>query len=69
MEEAAKAFYDIHMTDTITFDKVWEQRIFANMTCVEESVNEHWTAGRFVCLGDSIHKVDVILGPTCFAVY
>jgi 2-polyprenyl-6-methoxyphenol hydroxylase-like FAD-dependent oxidoreductase len=57
MEEAAKTFYNIHMTDTITFDKVWEQRTIANMCCVEESLNEHWTSDRFVCLGDSIHKV------------
>lgn len=57
MEEAAKAFYNIHMTDIIKFDKVWEQRTFANMTCIEESQNEHWTGGRFVCLGDAIHKV------------
>lgn len=56
-EEAVKAFFNIHMTDTITYDKVWEQRTFANMVCIEESQNEHWTADRFVCLGDSIHKV------------
>ncbi|KFY97499.1 hypothetical protein V500_02044 [Pseudogymnoascus sp. VKM F-4518 (FW-2643)] len=36
---------------------VWERRTFANMSCVEESTNEHWTSDRFVCLGDSIHKV------------
>jgi hypothetical protein len=45
------------MTDTITFDKVWEQRTFANMCCVEESQNEFWTVDRYVCLGDSVHKV------------
>jgi 2-polyprenyl-6-methoxyphenol hydroxylase-like FAD-dependent oxidoreductase len=57
MEEAAKAFYNIHMTDSITFEKVWATRTFANMCCVEEATNETWTSGRFVCLGDSIHKV------------
>jgi len=56
-EEGAKAFFNIHMTDTITFDKVWEQRTMANMSCVEESVNDHWTSDRIVCLGDAIHKV------------
>jgi hypothetical protein len=29
MEEAAKAFYDIHMTDTITYKDVWATRTFA----------------------------------------
>lgn len=57
MEEAAKPFFGIHMTDTITFDQVWERRTLANISCVEEAQNDHWTSGRFVCLGDSIHKV------------
>ena len=57
MEEAAEAFYDIHMTESIKFAEVWEQRTFANMCSVEESSNEHWTSDRFVCIGDSIHKV------------
>jgi 2-polyprenyl-6-methoxyphenol hydroxylase-like FAD-dependent oxidoreductase len=57
MEEAAKAFYDIHMTDTITYKDVWATRTFANMACIEEATHEHWTSGRFVCLGDSVHKV------------
>jgi hypothetical protein len=35
-EEAARAFYDIHMTDDIKYKEVWEQRTFANMTCLGE---------------------------------
>ncbi|KFZ24305.1 hypothetical protein V502_01200 [Pseudogymnoascus sp. VKM F-4520 (FW-2644)] len=48
MEEAAEAFYDIHMTESIKFAEVWEQRTFANMCSVEESSNEHWTSDRFM---------------------
>lgn len=59
MDEAIKVFLNVHMTESITYDKVWETRSFANMTCVEESKNENWTADRFVCIGDSIHKVGV----------
>jgi len=33
-EEGAKAFFGIHMTDTIKYKEVWEQRTFANMTCL-----------------------------------
>lgn len=57
MEEAAKAFFKIPMTDAIKYEQVWERRTIANMTCVEEAQNNHWTSGRFVCLGDSVHKV------------
>jgi 2-polyprenyl-6-methoxyphenol hydroxylase-like FAD-dependent oxidoreductase len=60
MEEAAKAFTNIHMTDEITYGQVWATRTYANMTCVEEATNEHWTSGRFVCMGDSIHKVRLL---------
>lgn len=59
IEEAVKPFFKYHMTDSVKFDKVWENRTFANMTCIEESVNENWTSDRFVCIGDSIHKVSV----------
>ncbi|KUJ21599.1 FAD/NAD(P)-binding domain-containing protein [Mollisia scopiformis] len=57
VDEAIKPFFNIHLTDSIKFDKVWEKRTFANMTSVEESINENWTSDRFVCIGDSIHKV------------
>lgn len=57
MEEAVKAFYDIHMTREIKIKEVWETRTFANMCSIEEAVNDHWTFDRFVCLGDSVHKV------------
>jgi 2-polyprenyl-6-methoxyphenol hydroxylase-like FAD-dependent oxidoreductase len=56
-EEHVKPFFDIHMTDTIKFGKVWEKRTLVSFVCVEESQNEFWTADRFVCLGDSVHKV------------
>ncbi len=57
MEEAVKVFSNVHMTESITYGQIWEARTFANMTCVEESKSENWTADRFVCIGDSVHKV------------
>ncbi|KAH7419384.1 hypothetical protein BKA64DRAFT_751832 [Cadophora sp. MPI-SDFR-AT-0126] len=62
MEKAAKAFLKVHMTESITWDQIWQTRTFANMTCIEESKNENWTADRFVCLGDAIHKMTPNLG-------
>jgi len=63
MDEQIKSFFDIHMTADITFDRVWEKRTFANMLCVEEMQLEHWTADRFVCIGDSAHKVSSDVMP------
>lgn len=63
MEEAAKAFFKIPMTDTIKYEQVWEQRTIANMLCIEEMTLENWTSDRFVILGDSAHKVSDIM-PT-----
>lgn len=57
MEEAAKAFFDIQMTEGINFKQVWEQRTFANMLSIEEMKLENWTSDRFAIVGDSAHKV------------
>lgn len=61
IEEAVKPFFKFPLTDSVKFDKVWENRTFANMNCIEESINENWTSDRFVCIGDSIHKVSAQL--------
>lgn len=57
MEEAVEPFLNLPLTESIEYDKVWDGRTFANMTCIEEASNENWTSDRFVCIGDSIHKV------------
>ncbi|KAL5328898.1 hypothetical protein ACEPPN_002407 [Leptodophora sp. 'Broadleaf-Isolate-01'] len=62
MNKAVKPFLKLHMTESITYDQIWETRTFTNMTCVEESKNENWTADRFVCLGDAVHKMTPNLG-------
>ncbi|ELR04662.1 hypothetical protein GMDG_01521 [Pseudogymnoascus destructans 20631-21] len=62
MDEAVKPFLDICMTDSVKFRQVWEKRTFANMSPLEESENQHWISDRFVCLGDSIHKMTPNLG-------
>lgn len=57
LDREAKKLFDVFLDDHVTFKQVWEQRLFATMTPLEESQNEHWTSERFVCVGDSIHKV------------
>jgi len=40
----------------ITFGDVWKNRTFYTLAATEEADFQHWTWGRFACLGDSVHK-------------
>lgn len=60
LDEAIKPFLNMHVTDTIKFDEVWDKRTTANIVCTEESEHEFWTSDRFVCIGDAIHKVSLL---------
>ncbi|KAL5319811.1 hypothetical protein ACEPPN_012869 [Leptodophora sp. 'Broadleaf-Isolate-01'] len=62
MEEGAKPFKNIPMAPGVTFGQVWENRTFANMSCLEESQNQHWISDCMVCIGDSTHKMTPNLG-------
>ncbi|KAL2075500.1 hypothetical protein VTL71DRAFT_443 [Oculimacula yallundae] len=62
IEKAVKPFFKMYLDGSITFDKIWETKLFANMTCIEECKNENWTADRFVCIGDAVHKMTPNLG-------
>ncbi|KAF5540997.1 FAD binding domain-containing protein [Fusarium mexicanum] len=37
--------------------ELWKRRLKAQMILLEEGVLEHWTSGRIVLAGDSVHKV------------
>ncbi|KAK7906569.1 FAD binding domain protein [Apiospora marii] len=41
----------------VTFADVWRAREVATMLPLEEAHFGRWTAGRIVCLGDSVHKM------------
>ncbi|KAH6715559.1 hypothetical protein BKA61DRAFT_632219 [Leptodontidium sp. MPI-SDFR-AT-0119] len=62
MEEGAKPFKNIPIAPGVTFGEVWENRTIANMSCLEESQNQHWISDRMVCIGDSTHKMTPNLG-------
>lgn len=36
---------------------IWKARLQATLTALEEADFAHWTQGRIVCVGDSIHKM------------
>jgi hypothetical protein len=46
----------------IKFADIWKNRMNSCLVPTEEAEYEHWTWGRFVCLGDSIHKVTPNMG-------
>ena len=46
----------------VTLGDLWETRQVAHMTALEEAFYDHWTWGRFACVGDSVHKVTPNLG-------
>ena len=61
-EVTAQAFFDIKLPHSTTYRDLWKTRTMVNMTSIEEAQNEHWTNGRIVCIGDSIHKQTINFG-------
>lgn len=55
--EFIKPFLDRYVSQNVQFQALWERRIAATLTSLEEAQYSRWTHGRIVCLGDSIHKM------------
>ncbi|KAF2811772.1 FAD binding domain protein [Mytilinidion resinicola] len=43
-------------TDGIVLADLWDKRTSYSLACVEEYFLEHWSWGRLICIGDSVHK-------------
>lgn len=56
-ETLARRYLDIRMTETNTFADLWENRVQFKLVALEEALHKKWTWERFVCAGDSAHKV------------
>lgn len=56
-EALAQRALSIQMNEKVKFADLWENRLAAKLAPLEEAVVRHWTWGRLVCIGDSIHKV------------
>lgn len=52
-----KPFMNRHVSQDVTFEALWHRKTAATLAALEEAQYRHWTYGRFVCLGDSIHKM------------
>lgn len=67
-QDDARAFAeenrDIPLTPggTVSFGDIWATKHTCNLVALEEAFFEHWTYGRFVCLGDSVHKMTPNMG-------
>jgi hypothetical protein len=56
-EALAQRCLSILMTDQVTFQDIWNNRLAFMLVPLEEACFNHWTWGRFACRSDSIHKV------------
>lgn len=56
-ETLARRYLDIRMTETNIFADLWENRVQFKLVALEEALHKNWTWERFVCAGDSAHKV------------
>jgi 2-polyprenyl-6-methoxyphenol hydroxylase-like FAD-dependent oxidoreductase len=46
----------------VTVRDLWRNRVTHSIVPLEEAFYDHWTFGRFVCLGDSVHKMTPNMG-------
>ena len=46
----------------VKFGDIWKRRETYTLVATEEADYEHWSWGRFACLGDSVHKVTPNMG-------
>jgi 2-polyprenyl-6-methoxyphenol hydroxylase-like FAD-dependent oxidoreductase len=51
-----RPYFDMPINDKLTVKDLWETRLSYSVP-LEEAKYGNWTYDRFVCLGDSIHKV------------
>ncbi|KAF2144829.1 uncharacterized protein K452DRAFT_306590 [Aplosporella prunicola CBS 121167] len=51
------SYIPIYPGGTVKFGDIWRNCERATLVALEEADFEHWTWGRFACLGDSAHKM------------
>lgn len=47
----------IRPSSSVILQDIWKARLQTTLTALEEADFAHWTHGRIVCVGDSIHKM------------
>lgn len=63
-DEFAKQNLDIPILPhgAVQFRDIWKNRETYTLAATEEADYDHWTWGRFACLGDGVHKVTPNMG-------
>jgi len=56
-ENMVRRHLDIRLNEQMKLADLWENRVQWNIAPLEEALRKQWTWGRFVCAGDSVHKV------------
>lgn len=56
MEAYVEGFRDFPVTDHLKVKDVWQKRLTAGMSNLEEGLAAHWSWGRIVLAGDAAHK-------------
>ncbi|PYH44830.1 FAD-dependent oxidoreductase [Aspergillus saccharolyticus JOP 1030-1] len=62
LEEQVAKYLGKPVTGTVPFSEVIQRTVTQTMVPLEEALFKHWCMDRFVCIGDSIHKMTPNLG-------
>ncbi|KAL2802302.1 hypothetical protein BJX63DRAFT_415332 [Aspergillus granulosus] len=62
MESHIAKYLKLNIAGTIPFSAVYANAVSKSFVPLEEAFYEHWSSGRSVCIGDSIHKMTPNLG-------
>ncbi|KAL7272797.1 hypothetical protein RUND412_004384, partial [Rhizina undulata] len=66
-EKLARKYFKANITETITFEDFWNNRITSTLTMLQEHVFSRWHFGRMGFMGDSAHKMSSV--PRCGVVW
>ncbi|KAH6714093.1 hypothetical protein BKA61DRAFT_607191 [Leptodontidium sp. MPI-SDFR-AT-0119] len=62
MQAQVEEFSDFHFAEHVTLKQLIDSSETVSYFPLEEANHENWTYGRFVCLGDAIHKMTPNMG-------
>ncbi|KAG4432184.1 hypothetical protein IFR05_012329 [Cadophora sp. M221] len=62
MQAQIEQFSDFHFADNVTLKQLVDSSETVSYFPLEEANHEYWTYGRFVCVGDAIHKMTPNMG-------
>ncbi|CAG7925580.1 unnamed protein product [Penicillium olsonii] len=62
MEKHVEKYLDVPITDAVPLSAVYKNQVSKNFLALEEAFYANWCNDRFVCIGDSIHKMTPNMG-------